>query len=326
MELSAIQSAIEKHLASCAIEFGLDSGRVRAEYVLNPGGFVKPSFRITDGQKSLHLKLAGDSGDRQALRRWQELHTLLEQRYQAPRMTGWVALPGTDLEGPLCLWIDGKTPERLTPELAENVLPIVQRLHQDHDLAGYLSGGEAPGPCSRAYREDYHDRFMEDLKIIEADCPPFVSEALINWMRDEARRLEERVLRSAAFEEPAESPIHGDLWVNNLLVTDEGTVSILDWDGLCLGDPALDIAMLFGPCAADLRPQCWQALPAGLTARAAVGERLDLYAQASLLDWVIDVLADFVEADIAPQHAAQVRAEKEQIHRRALDLYRQLYG
>src|SRR5690242_6624337 len=107
MELFSLQSEVEKHLASHAAEFGLEAGRVRAEYVLNPGGFVKQSFRITDGQKSLHLKLAGDPADLKALRRWQEIHVLLEQRYQAPPMVGWVALSGTGLEGPLFLWIDG---------------------------------------------------------------------------------------------------------------------------------------------------------------------------------------------------------------------------
>jgi hypothetical protein len=163
MELSVIQSEVERQLASRAAEFGLDSERVRADYVLNPGGFVKPSFRITDGRKSLHLKHAGDSADLQALRRWQDLHTLLEQRYQAPPLVGWVALLGTDLEDPQCLWIDGKT-----PELAEKVLSIVQCLHQDCDFAQHVSGGEPSGPCSRAYRDENKDRFTEDLKII---CP-----------------------------------------------------------------------------------------------------------------------------------------------------------
>ena len=38
--------------------------------------------------------------------------------------------------------------------------------------------------------------------------------------------------------------IHGDLNLENVLVTDEGEVSIIDWSGGALGDPRYDIAVL----------------------------------------------------------------------------------
>src|SRR5690349_15841757 len=101
MELSTLQSRVEREIALRAVEFGLAPGRMCVEYVLNPGGFVHQSFRITDGRKSLHLKLVSDPADRQALRRWQGLHELLERSYNAPPMVGWIGVPGTDLEGPL---------------------------------------------------------------------------------------------------------------------------------------------------------------------------------------------------------------------------------
>jgi hypothetical protein len=46
----------------------------------------------------------------------------------------------------------------------------------------------------------------------------------------------------------------------------------------------------------------------------------------SLLDWVIDPLADWIEAGVVgPDHVSAVREEKERIHGEALELYRAVY-
>lgn len=50
--------------------------------------------------------------------------------------------------------------------------------------------------------------------------------------------------------------------------------------------------------------------------------RLPLLGQATLLDWVIDPLYDWIDADASPAHAGEVRAEKQRVHQAALGLYR----
>jgi aminoglycoside phosphotransferase (APT) family kinase protein len=138
--------------------------------------------------------------------------------------------------------------------------------------------------------------------------------------------MDAAVAAEPAFGEAADAPTHGDLWLNNLLVTSEGEWFLLDWDGLALGDPALDWGMLFGPSRTDLRTAADRALPPAITADPAVRERLALYARASLLDWIIDPLADWIDAGESPEHIVEVRAEKERIHRAALAAYRQRYA
>jgi aminoglycoside phosphotransferase (APT) family kinase protein len=138
--------------------------------------------------------------------------------------------------------------------------------------------------------------------------------------------LDAAVAAAPAFGEAADAPTHGDLWIENLLVTPGGEWFLLDWDGLALGDPALDWGMLFGPTRTDPRTAADRALPSRITSDPAVRERLAIYARASLLDWTLDPLSDWIGAGEAPEHVAEVRAEKERIHRAALEAYRRRYG
>jgi hypothetical protein len=323
--LAALQAGVREHFATYAADFGLDPSRLQVEYVLSWGSFVNASFRVTDGRVRLHVKLVHEADGHEALRRWRGLHALLEERYHTPPMLGWAAIPGTRFEGPVFAWIDGEAPDHVSPELLGRVLPVVCRLHRDWELAACLAPSVVAGPCLQTYLDTYHQRFVEDLDEVEAQRPPFVSAELLAWMRAEAARLAGLVLASAAFQEPAESPIHGDLWPNNLLVTPEGDWYLLDWDDLTLGDPALDYITLLGPAPGDLRSSRWRELPAGYLSEGVGRERLPLYARATLLDWVIDPLADWVEAEVAPEHAGGVRAEKERVHREALALYGEWY-
>jgi hypothetical protein len=54
-------------------------------------------------------------------------------------------------------------------------------------------------------------------------------------------------------------------------------------------------------------------------------ERLSYLGRATLLDWVIDPLSDWIDAGTAPEHEHAVRAGKERIHKRALACYAELY-
>lgn len=323
MELTRFQTIVHEHLASRAPQLGLDATALRVEYVLNWGGFVNRSFQVTDGRARLHLKLANDPDIRDALRRFWTIREMMSDRYHAPRALAWVEVPETEYVGLLSAWIDGAAPESLDERLAAEVVRCMDGLHHDHELAAHLS--DEPATCADVYLRTYHRRAIEDLEFIAPDRPPFVSAALLEWMRGEVAALEAAVRAAPAFAQAADAPTHGDLWLNNLLVT-PGEWTVLDWDDLALGDPALDWCMLFGPSRADLRTVMDHPLPAALTADAAVRERLRIYARASLLDWIIDPLSDWIGATEAPEHLEEVRAEKERIHRTALAAYKARYG
>jgi len=325
MDLRRFEALTTAHLAARAAELGLDAGRLEVRYVLNWGGFVNRSFRVTDGRTVLHLKLAAGPETRPGLCRFWELRTLLAP-YRAPAPVAWIEVPGTEYSGVLSRWIDGAPPPSLEGRLAEEVAGTVARLHADGELAARLRSPGAPATCADAFRRTYAERFFADLETVEGERPPFVPPSTLAWLRGQAEAVEAAVDAAPAFREAADAPTHGDLWVENLLVTARGEWFVLDWDEVAPGDPALDWGMLFGPTRTDLRTAADRALPARATADPAVRERLPLYARASLLDWVIDPLADWIDAGEAPEHLGEVRAEKERIHLAALDAYRRRYG
>ena len=119
------------------------------------------------------------------------------------------------------------------------------------------------------------------------------------------------------------STIHGDLQANNLLLTNQGEWFLLDWDDLTLGDPALDFALLLAPPLSAWQDDLWRDYLPGR--EAGFVERMALYGRARLLDWVIDVLADYVEAEGTPEQQALARSVKQQQHLQALALYQARY-
>ena len=326
MDLLQFESITTAHLAARAPELGLDAARLQVRYVLNWGGFVNRSFRVTDGRTLLHLKLASDPEIRAGLRRFWEMRPLMAERYRAPPPVAWIEVPGTEYAGVLSPWIDGEAPPSIGGRLADEVVRTVERLHADRELAARLQSPGAPATCADVFREAYAARFFADLEGVEAERPPFVPAATVAWLRAEAEAIDAAVAAAPAFREAADAPTHGDLWIENLLVTPRGEWFLLDWDGLALGDPALDWGMLFGPTRIDLRTAADRALPSQVTSNPAVRERLSIYARASLLDWTLDPLSDWIDAGEAPEHVAEVRPEKERIHRAALEAYRRRYG
>jgi len=303
-----------------AANYGLLAGAVEARYILNWGGFVNASFTVTDGHTTYHLKLADEDYVLDGLRRWRSLRELLEERYHAPPMLDWVRLRGTGFEGPLFEHIQGQPGDLAArPALLREVLDLLRRLHSDAELAAALAENGAP-TCAEYFLGLYIDRFDEDLLIVAPDLPPFVSLETLDWMMGETRELEGLVRERAAFQQSAGAPVHGDLWLSNILVSQNEQWTIIDWDDLALGDPALEYAILLGPLWQDGgRPV--EELASLLPPDAALHERFGLCLRAYLLDQVIDTLADWVEADFAPEHKAFVQREKENRHKTALTLY-----
>ena len=324
--LDNLSRRVKDYFVKHAGKYRLDPNAVEARYILNWGGFVNASFQVTDGKTVYHLKLADEEWSRERLGRWQRFNLTLSEHYHAPRMLDWIKIPRAPFEGPLFEFLPGQKADLIRqPEVLNEVLAVVKRLHSDSKLAAELRDMEGEVPtCSNYFLDVYIDRFDEDLLVVAPNLPPFVSLETLNWMMGETRELEALARDMPAFQFLADSPTHGDLWPSNILVDEAGAWRIIDWDDLSLGDPALEYSIFLAPlwrAGAISQDELLNLLPTD----AALRERFVVCQRALILDEVIDTLADWVEAEFAPQHQAEVRAEKERIHRSALDLYTRLY-
>ena len=328
--LDRLTRQVVRYFKTCAAQYGLRPEAISARYILNWGGFVNASFTVGDGERFVHLKLADEEDSLRRLERWRALHEVLEARYRAPQMLGWAAIEKTPFEGPVFEFLPGKNADfSANPALLAQVLDLLTRLHGDQELAARLAewDGEAE-TCTDYFLDTYIERFDEDLSIVVGDLPEFVPLKTVDWMQGETRHLEALTRETPAFALPAASPTHGDLWPNNILVSAAGDWRIVDWDDLALGDPALEYSIVLSQIwdeTAERDPSGANLLPVAVPADAALKERLAVCLRAHLLDQVIDSLADYVEADFAPEHQAQVKAEKQRIHQAALEKYRRIY-
>lgn len=319
MNADDLRARVATHFRDNATAFDLDPDGVVVEYVLNWGGFVNFSYRVRDARQAYHIKLSGSAEDQAALRRWMALAPLLEP-YHAPPVLAWIDLGS--VAGPLFPWLPGSAPEFSSQVVAE-LVPVLHTLYADEELAGALQPARTV-TARAAYMASFHERFLEDLRGVRDSRPPFVGEALLQWLEDEVGFLAELVASDAAFGEPLTKPVHGDLWLNNILWTSSSDWYLVDWDCMGVGDPAVDLATLLGPTARDPRP-LKMVDRASSVLTSAECERLSCLGRATLLDWVIDPLSDWIDARAAPEHEQAVRTEKERVHRRALSCYQNIY-
>jgi hypothetical protein len=319
MNADSLRSLVSDYFAKHAEAYCLDPQTLRVEYVLNWGGFVNYSYRVGDAEHAYHLKLSGSAADRTALRRWMMLAPLLV-RYHAPPILGWIDLGVA--AGPLFPFVPGSSPA-LDEDVIAELVAVLRQLNADRELAIALR--PARGITARdAYMASFHERFTEDLRGIRETRPPFVGEDVVHWLEAQVSMLSARIASCPAFSEPLTMPVHGDLWLNNVLWEGKGSWHLLDWDDVRIGDPAGDLAALLGPTALDLRPlKLIECVGGSLTP--AEYERLLHLGHATLLDWIIDPLSDWIDASAAPEHVETVRAEKERIHKAALARYQELY-
>ena len=319
-DVDRLRATIEQHFRDNAASYELHASALRVTYVLNRGGFVNHSFRVGDGRRQLHVKLATSADARQSLRRWHELDEVL-RTYRAPPVLGWLDVSGAS--GLIFPVVAGTTPA-LTRAVLHAVCPLLQQLWNDAALTEALPA-RSGATAAHDYLDTYHARFTEDLRFVRGARPAFVTQDTLDYLEEQAIQLAAHVQDAAAFQELLHSPVHGDLWLDNILWRDATSWHLLDWDEVRIGDPAMDVAMLTGPSNDDGTPLKLADATVDLLPRAARA-RLPLLGQASLLDWAIDPLADWIDADAAPDHTAEVRREKEAVHRQALGLYQERYG
>lgn len=319
LNADTLRALVSDYFLNRTAAYDLDPDTLVVEYVLNWGGFVNFSYRIRDARHAFHLKLGATAEDQAACRRWLTLSKLLEP-YHAPPILEWIELDS--VAGPLFPFVPGNAP-KFSGQVVAELIPVLCKLNADSELATALQPSHAV-TARTDYLTSFHERFTEDLHGIRDSRPPFVSKDLLRWLEDEVEILSDVVRSCAAFDKLLTTPIHGDLWLNNILWVSANVWYLVDWDGVRIGDPAADLATLLGPTAQDPRPlKMLECADAVLTT--AERERLDYLGRATLLDWVIDPLSDWIEAGAAPAHEHAVRAGKERIHKRALACYTDLY-
>ncbi len=142
-------------------------------------------------------------------------------------------------------WIDGEHPEVVTPETPTDS----RRRHLAADLARVvraLRGAAVPGeavsdPVLRGYRG-------EPLASMDAVTRQNIERCRalgdFDLDLDAAERLWDEAMRlPGTADRPPPQWYHGDLAAENLLVRNGRLAAVLDFGGLAIGDPAVDLAV-----------------------------------------------------------------------------------
>lgn len=332
MEVSLAERLVAEWASANAERIGMNQNGIQASYIYNPGGFGNLSIRLTDGRKRLHVKLSPpDYADR--LRKWARVSTYMNEHFSAPGLVCAIEseiVPGYPY-GLVFEFIEGGVPlaEARNPEaVLAGIMEKAKKLHCDVRLREMLPKSETR-TYAEAFQDEYMTRFTADLEIIQASrelLSDFVSDETISWFGEEIERLAEAVRRSPAFQLPAVDVVHNDLNGNNVLTLDNGGFRIIDWDDLSgQGDAAMDYSVLLWPYTGTPSWPEWREKARAL-AGAAPFERLELYFRAKLLDDVIDVLADYVEAEQVPEHREEAQRKAKAVHLQAYPQYLATYG
>jgi thiamine kinase-like enzyme len=332
MEVRLAERMIAEWASANADAIGIDPNKIRASYIYNPGGFGNLSIRLTDGRTRLHVKLAPPSKAAR-LQQWAGVSDYLAEHYSAPRLVHAIELeivPGYSY-GLIFEFIEDATPlvEVRNPEATlTGVMDTVAKLHRDDRLREMLPKVETR-TCAEAFEDEYITRFTDDLDGIRRSrelLRDFVSEETISWFGEEIERLRKTVRQTPAFLLPAGDVVHNDLNGNNVLTCGRDDFWIIDWDDLSgQGDAAMDYSVLLWPLMNDPSWQIWREKALSGVGAAAV-ERLELYFRAKLLDDVIDVLADYVEAEQVPDHREEAQRKARAIHLRSYPQYLAKYS
>ena len=319
MEASDLAAVLVDHFALNADRYGLDADVLRIERALGSGG--RRSFKVHDGDHAVHVKL-WPMERKGVWEKWLAVRELLESRYRAPRIIDHVDLPFVAMGGLVFEHIEGVPPAGGSRTGA--LVDISRRLHADQELTpqiGLLRGAATVG---QYFERTYIRRWDIDIGIIRDAAMPSVSDDLLGWMERETRRLEQAVRNVVAFDVPAQWPTHGDLYEGNTLITHAGDWYVLDWDDIALGDPVADYIQVLWHSARHDPAFDWHSFAVQATDDG-FGDRMRFYARATLLDEVIDGLADYVEFDSTDPLLARVREEKYKAFEEGLPLYRERY-
>lgn len=198
-------------------------------------------YRLGDELLVRLPKIEGATGQIEMERRW--LPWLAPQLpVQVPQIVavGEPAL-GYPWRWAVYAWLEGETPRRGTPELAQDVagfIAAVQRL----ETAGAPSGRHRGGPLSLRDRDTR-------VALAQLEDELDVGAATAAW---------ERALAVPPWPH-APVWLHGDLLEGNLLVRDGRLRAVIDWGAASAGDPAFDYHLawsLLAPVREEFRAAC----------------------------------------------------------------------
>lgn len=329
MDLKKSEEMVSTWVKLNADKLGLSKQQIKASYIWNPGGFVNQSFKIHDDSQSFHLKLT--KGDHpESLYSWLKVNDYLANKYNTPRIVKEVdeeVLPGYGY-GLVFEYIQGVPLSTLssTNDIISKVLDVINGLHQDDSIKHELYVKRALSNAD-TFLDVYIERFNEDLELIESNkgLLPFVENHTFDWFRREVHKLESHIKSNPLFQHEATDVVHNDLNWENILVDSEMDFRIIDWDDLSVsGDAAIDYSTLLWPVY-DTKDWSWFASKVERLAGEKVVQRMYYYFRAKLLDEVIDVLADYIEAEDYPQVKEQTQWKAREIHLKAYKAYRKKY-
>ncbi len=317
---------IKDHFNGLAPRYGLEGPAVSVERLSHAGRIQRRALTISDGEIKYHLKLVYSPDHIDKLRKWHGLNRALHEQYRAPLIVDWIDIPDTGFSGLLCEHVAGRPADLgASPRLTREIVALASRLHADEEMRATLLPLTPNGTCRDYFNSVWIRRFKEDLAVIEAQPPEFVANETLRWMREESLRIEGAVASMEAFSPKASSPVHGDLWNDNILVADDGRWRIVDWDDIALGDPALEFAVLLEPTL-EQNPEASLEDLLPYPPDAGFSRRLEMCLRAQRLYSAIETLANYIEAEALGDRAARVREENEALHRVALRSYKRRYG
>jgi len=331
MELLQDENKVKEWAEANSESIGLNRSKIEAKYIWNPGGFVNQSYRITDGQTFRHLKLSQEQ-KAVGLKQWVKISEHLTYNYKAPRLIREITQEITSgySYGLVFDFIEGKPLSSISDPLpvVEKVLRSLHQLHADKGIRMAVVSEDEDYNYAAAFTDEYINRFEEDLQIIRAEkhLLDFVTADTLDWFDTEVEALRIMVSQHPSFQRKASDIVHNDVNWQNILVNDNNEFWIIDWDDLTVfGDAAMDYSVLLWPLYKSKDWTYCRDLVIDL-AGLAILERIEFYFRAKLLDDVIDVLADYVEAEQVPELKKMAQKRAKEIHLRAYPEYLSLYA
>lgn len=330
MDVQLAENQVKIWAEANSSALGLNNSKIEVKYIWNPGGFVNQSYRVSDGETIRHVKFAPEQSVPK-LQQWAKISHYLTNSYNAPQLIHEITqqiIPGYPY-GLVSKFIKGKPLSGYSTPMPviEQALKILHELHNDQEIKK-LKANDATAPSyAEAFIEEYITRFEEDLRIIKSEkhLLDFVGEDTIDWFDAEINALKQLAIEHPSFQQAATDVVHNDINWENILADDHHNFWIIDWDDLTVcGDAAMDYSVLLWPL---YNTKDWPQLKNQIIDQAGneILDRMELYFRAKLLDDVIDVLADYIEAENMPDVKEMAQKRAEEIHLRAYPEYRRLY-
>ncbi|MFD5491791.1 phosphotransferase [Streptomyces sp. GDS52] len=193
------------------------------------GGAANSSFRLASDQGEYVLTSLDNHDEASAstlARHTRALHRLgVPTSEVVPAADGSLIAPIGDRLLMVKKWIEGTVQQPLPHTLLTEVGELLARIHI---LAPEAEGLDGVPVGSRRLSSEHL-----------AEIPAFDDREFARWLTsrlDRVRAAEADNLRAPCL-------IHGDLFDDNIIVRDDGGLSVLDWETVSLDDPLLDLGM-----------------------------------------------------------------------------------